>query len=235
MDSHNMEVEEVRIEATSALNENAPTANSDVTETKSNEITVTDSIDEVDDKMDGNVRCEQSEIVIEENISNTDNLKRNTENVNKSSDTTTIKDTNSKDFYTLQEDNCEESNDQNKHLEQKGNQSSEAYEFNLDDLDDSGDQNIIVTSTEANQLENLGAMGSDTDKSEKPHKKNLSAKLKILQDIELNIQPRLSGGPTDVIDLAEGVTKPNEITMLMERFEKHTRRNPIHKNKVKLK
>jgi hypothetical protein len=57
----------------------------------------------------------------------------------------------------------------------------------------------------------------------------------LLTDQLLNIQPKLSGTPDDVIDLDEGVAKPKAVKKLVEKYFQHTARKVSHKHKVELK
>ncbi|EFA06121.1 hypothetical protein TcasGA2_TC008964 [Tribolium castaneum] len=57
--------------------------------------------------------------------------------------------------------------------------------------------------------------------------------LELLRD-KLNVQPRLSGTPDDIIDLEAGVTKPNEVKKLVEKYFQHTAKKVSHKHKVHL-
>ncbi|KAJ8972250.1 hypothetical protein NQ314_000268 [Rhamnusium bicolor] len=89
------------------------------------------------------------------------------------------------------------------------------YEFNLDDLEENSERSILEIETS----------------------KIVTEKRKLLELIKerlTNIKPKLNGSPDDVIDLETGVTKPNEVTRLMERFAQHTLKKHIHKNKINL-
>jgi hypothetical protein len=57
----------------------------------------------------------------------------------------------------------------------------------------------------------------------------------LLTDQLLNIQPKLSGTPDDVIDLDEGVAKPKAVKKLVEKYFQHTARKVSHKHKVELR
>lgn len=64
---------------------------------------------------------------------------------------------------------------------------------------------------------------------------NKSRIAEMLKDHLSNLEPKLSGTSDDIIDLESGITKPKEIMSLMKRFEKHTTKTHVHKNKVHLK
>lgn len=60
------------------------------------------------------------------------------------------------------------------------------------------------------------------------------SKIELLKQKLSNIKPRLSGGPNEVIDLETGITVPDEIYRLKERFLQQMAKKHVHKN-VKLK
>lgn len=131
---------------------------------------------------------------------------------------------------------------------------SDDYEFNLDDLEESEttrvsstfnqshlriEENLIIeeSNPEINQDMNNFSDHNTVDIL-KSHVLDNEKDLTILELLKLKLaskKPKLSGAPDDVIDLETGITKPKEILTLMKRFEKHTAKNHIHKNKVHLK
>lgn len=163
----------------------------------------------------------------------------------------------------LEEGNLSASKEMNSKSEANG--SVDDYEFSIDDLEESEsfepkkvaiemteiisessnkDNDEISTNKNIDELKETNENAykyDDLDKeiegfeNEKEEvKKDLPLSILLRQKL-VNIKPRLSGTPDDVIDLESGVTKPREIVTLMKRFEKHTAKNAFHKHKVKLK
>lgn len=73
----------------------------------------------------------------------------------------------------------------------------------------------------------------NSNREEEKEESRLS-KIELLKQKLGDIQPRLSGGPNDIIDLETGTTIPDEISRLKQRFLEQTAKKHIHKN-VKLK
>ncbi|KAJ8925628.1 hypothetical protein NQ315_009472 [Exocentrus adspersus] len=143
--------------------------------------------------------------------------------------------------------NTEENNSSSQLLEtDKEQQQSMDYEFNLDGLEENSESVIEKESAQRNssryELSDLDkeiqSFGLD-DNARLPidglshQSKNLS-KLDLVKEHIANIQPRLSGGPDEVIDLESGIAKPNEVTKLQERFLEHNFRKPTHKDRIQL-
>ncbi|XP_066244848.1 claspin-like [Euwallacea similis] len=107
---------------------------------------------------------------------------------------------------------------------------SENYEFNLED------DNTKKTQTCNLQKDVKDSTHTDLDKEIENFGEELTTFKSQLKLLKLaNDKPTLSGGPDDVIDLNEGVTKSKEVVELMERFAKHAASKKHHlQHKVKL-
>lgn len=82
---------------------------------------------------------------------------------------------------------------------------------------------------------NKEANGEAKEIKEEFEKKQILTPLQLLKEKLSKSQPKLSGFPGQVIDLQEGITKPNAITKLMERFIQHTAHKNSGKNKIQTK
>ncbi|XP_066138261.1 claspin-like [Euwallacea fornicatus] len=106
-------------------------------------------------------------------------------------------------------------------------------EINESNLEDHNSQN---TQTCNLQTDPKGFAHTDLDKEIESFGEASTTFKSQLELLKLaNDKPTLSGGPDDVIDLNEGVTKSKEVVELMERFAKHAASKKHHPpQKVKL-
>ncbi|XP_018573516.1 claspin-like [Anoplophora glabripennis] len=123
-------------------------------------------------------------------------------------------------------------------------QCSMDYEFSLDGLDQNS-ETIHETENPAEkrstfeytdlvrEIENFGSDDNQLSTAPIEQPKNLS-KLELIKESLVNINPKLTGSPNDVIDLETGVAKPNEVTKLMKRFVEHNFKKAVPKNNVEL-
>lgn len=114
------------------------------------------------------------------------------------------------------------------------------YDFDLKDVD-SDDEEITTSDGKVDQLlQKYGTFETEEDKENAPDNSSNVNKTVVLKKADLlkeklNCQPRLSGGPDQLIDLDEGIAKPSGVSKLMERYMKHVARNVPHKHEVHLR
>ncbi|KAF2898057.1 hypothetical protein ILUMI_08118 [Ignelater luminosus] len=144
-------------------------------------------------------------------------------------------------------------NDTNMHEDtvEEHNCDSMDFDFTIDeDDDDDGnnhevpkqdcdDNSVKEKNIEDQYLDNLLKKYSTVDVSDDLTNSDRNStdkklnKQKLLAKFE-TVKPCLSGGPNQDIDLEEGITKPNEVVRLMERFMQHALTKNVAKNKVQL-
>nr|CAI5869677.1 unnamed protein product [Callosobruchus analis] len=81
------------------------------------------------------------------------------------------------------------------------------------------------------EIENFDPHGSINLEADSEKKK--MSKMKLLSEKLTNHKPKLSGNPDEVIDLDSAVTRPSEVSKLMQRFIQHTTKKHVHRDKVK--
>lgn len=131
----------------------------------------------------------------------------------------------------------------------KHNCDSMDFDFTIDDDDDDDNNHAVAKldcddsskqkSVEDQYLDNLlkkystAEVSDDLTSSDQNCTSKKLDKQKLLAQFE-TVKPCLSGGPDQDIDLDEGITKPNEVVRLMERFMQHALTKNVVKNKVQL-
>ncbi|XP_017784255.1 PREDICTED: claspin isoform X2 [Nicrophorus vespilloides] len=118
--------------------------------------------------------------------------------------------------------NTSESKDDNLN-NSSGSSNSMELVFNIDDACDDDMDNV-----ECAMNENEICKENEEMVVEKAMNKDL------LKQQFANITPCLSGGPNSVIDLDEGITRPDDVSLLMERFARHACKKTPQKHKIQL-
>ncbi|KAL3288108.1 hypothetical protein HHI36_002558 [Cryptolaemus montrouzieri] len=93
------------------------------------------------------------------------------------------------------------------------------YDFNLDDIEDDSQGAVME-----NKIVSCEGKEINENNTKKQRKMEMIQKLGELK-------PRLSGGPNEIIDLASGMSMPDEVFKLRERFLQHTFKPGKNKNK----
>ncbi|XP_056639001.1 claspin [Diorhabda sublineata] len=146
---------------------------------------------------------------------------------------------------------------ENNQSDNRNDQESMEYEFNLDDMDehseritkldnqpksvDKGHENLgqLEEQSIEKQQQTIDLLELDIEienftRNNSPYQeKPKRSKMELLKERLSNIKPRLSSSANNIIDL-DNIAKPTQVVQLMERFAKHTAKKQYHKDKVKV-